>query len=439
MKRSLLLVIIGFIAFGCSKDRLTDPLDIELNETLNKLSPSGNADYYILPESDDFASIKAGVENPITAEKVALGKMFFFETALAGDAMHESCLYTYSCASCHMPSTGFMPGRKQGIADGGWGMGTNRDINEFYEEGNLDVQAGRALSLLNVSYVTNTTWTGKFGANGTNVGTEDLWDLYEDTEINHEGLDGIESQLIEGQTLHRMKVDEYVLDELGYRAMYDAAFPDVPFQDRYSPRTTAFALAAYLRTLLSNRAPFQEWLKGDRGAMTNMEKEGALLFYGKAGCFRCHQGPSLSANEYHAIGVKDMYDSNGYNTSVNDLRNFGRGGFTQKEEDLYKFKVPSIYNMKDSPFYFHGSSKHTLWGVVEYFNAAIPENERVDKNISSYFHPLNLGTIEIQQLVTFLSDGLRDPDLNRYMPDEVLSGNCFPNNDPESKSEMGCE
>lgn len=439
MKRILLLAIIGFVAFGCSKDRLTDPLDIELNDALRRLSPTGDADYFVLPESDDFAAIRAGADNPLTAEKVALGKMFFYETALAGDAKHESSRYTYSCSTCHMPTAGFMPGRKQGIADGGWGMGNDRGINEDYDESELDTQAGRALSMLNVSYVTNTTWTGKFGANFTNAGTEAVWDIYDDTKINHTGLDGIEAQLIEGQILHRMKVDEYVLDELGYRAMYDAAFPDYPVEERYSAETTAFALAAYLRTLLSNRAPFQQWLKGERESMNDMQKEGALLFYGKAGCFRCHKGPSLSSNEYHAVGVKDMYDSNGYNTSVDDLRNFGRGGFTQNENDLYKFKVPSIYNMKDSPYYFHGSSKHTLWGVVEYFNDAVPENERVDKNISPFFKPLNLSTIEIQQLVAFLSDGLRDPDLNRYVPQSVLSGNCFPNNDPLSKEVMGCE
>lgn len=439
MKKNLLILLTGLLVIGCSKGRLTNPLDIKLNDQLAQLAPTGSTDYFVLPESDDFESLIQDVENPITKEKVALGKMFFFETALAGDARGESGKYTYSCSSCHMIETGFMPGRKQGIADGGSGMGTNRDINQYYAEEDIDVQAGRALSLLNVGFVTNTTWTGKFGANDNNIGTESIWDLFEDTGVNNEGLDGIEAQLIDGQTLHRMKVDEYVLDEIGYRAMYDAAFPDYPVEERYSVRTTAFALAAYLRTLMSNRAPFQQWLKGERGAMTDMQKEGAILFYGKAGCYRCHKGPSLSANEYHAVGVKDMYDSNGYNTHIDDLRNFGRGGFTQKEEDLYKFKVPSIYNMKDSPFYFHGSSKHTLWGVVEYFNDAIPENDRVDKNISPFFHPLNLSTIEIQQLVAFLSDGLRDPDLVRYSPGAVLSGNCFPNSDPESKEIMGCE
>ena len=437
----LLAIAIGLTIFSCSKSKLTDPLDIRLTEKLEKISPTGNTDYFILPQSDDFSAIPHDPQNPITAAKVALGKMLFHETALAGGAMHESGKYTYSCATCHIAANGFMPGRGQGIADGGMGMGDDRFMNDHYTPDEVDVQSGRALSLINVAYVTNSTWTGKFGAGDANVGTEDVWDDFEDTAINHLGLSGIESQLIEGQTLHRMVVDEYMLDDLGYRAMYDAAFPDMPEAERYGAIPTAFAAAAYLRTILGNKAPFQEWMKGNYNAMTDIEKEGALLFYGKAGCYRCHKGAALSSNEFHAVGVKDMYDLEGaFNTSVDDLRNFGRGGFTKKEEDLYKFKVPSLYNMKDSPFYFHGSSKHTLWGVVEYFNDAVVENPRIDaKYMSPFFHPLNLNVIEIQQLVAFLSDGLRDPQLSRYVPEYVLSGNCIPNNDPVSKVTMGCD
>ena len=96
--------------------------------------------------------------------------------------------------------------------------------------------------------------------------------------------------------------------------------------------------------------------------------------------------------------------------------------------------------MKDSPFYFHGSSHHSLRAVVEYFNKGIPDNPNVPKeNISPYFHPLNLTDQEMDDLVQFLSHGLYDPNLERFMPEEVLSGNCFPNNDPLSRAHLGCE
>ncbi|MCB0587977.1 MAG: hypothetical protein KDD06_21980, partial [Phaeodactylibacter sp.] len=70
----------------------------------------------------------------------------------------------------------------------------------------------------------------------------------------------------------------------------------------------------------------------------------------------------------------------------------------------------------------------------------IPDNPNVpEENISPYFHPLNLTDAEMEDLVEFLSHGLYDPNLERYVPDAVLSGNCFPNNDPLSRAHLGCE
>jgi len=443
MKRYLNIIIISLMAFSCTTDSLPDPLDQQLERRLQALSPSGDASHFILPDSDDLDRVPAGVANPLTPEKVALGKMLFFETGLAKDAMKEAGEGTYSCASCHIPSAGFMPGRIQGIADGGVGFGLNgesRSMMNEYEENEIDVQGARPLSMLHTAFVTNSTWSGKFGAHHANEGTEYAWNEENGNEVNYLGLDGLEAQNIEGTKLHRMRVTKEWLDTLGYLPMYDAAFPDFNNDNRYSLLTTSFALSAYIRTLMANEAPFQQWLKGDKEAMSQEEKAGALVFFNKAGCYRCHQGASLSSNEFHALGVRNLYQTGGFNTGPNDKRNFGRGGFTGKEEDMHKFKVPQLYNMKDSPFYFHGSSHHSLESVVEYFNRGVPENAEVtEANISPYFHPLNLTEQEKSDLVEFLKHGLYDSNLERFVPDAVLSGNCFPNNDPLSRSHLGCD
>lgn len=444
MKRFLLVFALGVTLWACTNDSLPDPTDAELERRLEKLAPGEDIGFFILPDSKDYQAIPTGKDNPLTAEKVALGKLLFYETGIARGAMHQQGQGTYSCATCHVPSAGFMPGRVQGIADGGAGFGSNgegRDQDPIYQDGQLDVQGARPLSLLNVAYVTNTTWSGKFGAHHANEGTEELWGSDHDpiTEINHLGLDGLESQNMEGLDLHRMIVDDYVLDTLGYRSLFDLAFPDFPEEERYSKMATSFAISAYVRTLLPNQAPFQNWLKGNKDALTAAEKRGALLFYDKAGCFRCHKGASLSSVEFHALGVKDLYEAGGVQTGPNDARNLGRGGFTGRTEDMFKFKVPSIYNMGDSPFYFHGSSKRSLREVVEYFNAGIGENPNVpESQLSHFFHPLNLSDQEVDELVQFLETGLRDPNLERYVPGAVLSGNCFPNNDQEARYDLGC-
>lgn len=438
------MILMAFLIQACGEDSLPNPLDVKLEKTLRNASPIGDLNYYILPESDDYAAIPNGKKNPLTKEKVALGKMLFFETGLARDAKYANGAGTYSCATCHVPSAAFMPGRQQGIADGGFGFGNNGEgrekMNNYLPE-ELDVQGARPISVLNVAYVTNTTWSGKFGAFHANEGTEHLWGLDDPTtETNHLGLDGLEAQNIEGLIIHRMVIDDFVLDTLGYRAMYNEAFGDFPASERYSLLTSSYAISAYLRSLITNRAPFQEWLKGDENAISEAEKRGAVLFYSKAGCYRCHQGPAMNAVSFHAIGVNDLCDLPGsLATGIHDIRNMGRGGFTLRDQDLFKFKVPGIYNMVDSPFYFHGSSKNSLREVVDYFNAGIPENPRVPKSqISPFFHPLNLNESEVEDLVEFLEKSLRDPDLERYAPEQILSNNCFPNNDPLSQDELGC-
>ncbi len=444
MKKVILLMSLLGALMACTKDTLTNPLDAQLETVLQRLSPDGNLSQFILPDANDLAAIPAGKDNPLTTEKVELGQLLFYETALARDAKYKEGEGTYSCATCHVPSAGFMPGRPQGIADGGVGFGykgEGRDQFKIYTPEEMDVQGARPISVLNVAYVENTTWNGKFGANHNNIGTEARWGVFDEgTAINHLGLDGLESQNIEGLKVHRMNIDDFVLDTMGYRPFFDNAFEEWEEEERYSLKAASFAISAYLRTLLTTEAPFQNWLKGNQEAMGTDEKRGAVVFFGKAGCYRCHKGPALNANEFYALGVNDLYQTGeAFNTSEEDKRNLGRGGFTNQEEDMYAFKVPGIYNMGDSPFYFHGSSKRSLREVVEYFNNGIPENVKVpQERIAPHLRPLSLTGQEINDLVTFLDQGLKDPDLSRYVPTSVLSGNCFPNNDPTSKSELGC-
>ena len=442
--RTLTLLIFTTLlsTYSCTSDRLNSPSDNELQKVLRQTSPTGNSDYYILPQSDDYSSIHQDPRNPLNEGKVELGKMLFFETGLALSPQYEFSEGFYSCATCHLPDRGFMPARVQGIADGGIGFGEDRDRTILYEEDEIDVQGARPLSLINISFSTNTSWSGMFGGNDVNADTESIWGNIEATEINYLGYYGLESQSIESLHLHRQVVNETVIDELNYREAFDACFPNFEEEERYSSETAALAIAAYLRTLSPTEAPFQQWLKGEEDAMSTEEKEGAKLFFGKAGCFRCHSSPALNnPDNFYAIGVKDLYETGeAYNTDANDFRNFGRGFFTENEADMFKFKVPQLYNMGTTPFFFHGSSKNSMREVIEYFNQGIPENSRVPaENIAAQFHPLNLTTEEIDNLTLFMENSLYDQNMSRYAPERILSGQCFPNNDPASKVQLGCE
>ena len=436
--------VLGVLMFSCTKDTVPTytTLDRELQLRLTSLSPDRNLEHFTLPFSHQLADIPQDPANPLTPEKVELGKLLFYETGLARNPIHAEGLGTYSCATCHVPEFGFVPGRAQGIADGGLGSGQFRTKFNAYDSEEVDAQGARPLSMLNVAYVTNTTWSGKFGAGDANVGTEAIWGETDPaTEVNKQGLSGLESQNMEGLALHRMDVNRGILDEYGYVPYFDRAFPEISAHERYNQRTAALALSAYIRSLLPTEAPYQRWLRGDLDAMSLQQKRGAQVFFGKANCGSCHNGPSLSHTDFYAIGVKDLYQTGtAVRTDAFDKRNLGRGGFTERAEDMYKFKIPQLYNLKHAGFYFHGSSKHSLREVVEYFNEGVAENANVpERQLAHQFVPLGLTDQEIEDLTEFLENGLYDADLQRFVPDSVLSGNCFPNNDQLSRIEQGCE
>ncbi len=432
------------IIASCMHEPRIDPnTDLDLLDQIARVSPTGSYEHYILPDEFDYDNIPQDPKNPLSGAKKALGQYLFHETGIALNANKPIGIGTYSCASCHVAEAGFRPGRFQGIADGGVGFGTlgdTRELSPFYDETEIDAQGIRPLSVLNTAFVSNTLWNGQFGSFGVNEGTEDVWDNAEDTKVNHLGLFGIEAQNIEGFKLHRMHVDEAVADSLGYTSLFNLAFPEVPKEERYNNFTASLAVSAYLRTLITNKAPFQEYLKGDQSAMTESEVNGAKLFFGNAGCYRCHSNPALGSETFHALGVKDLHEMGALNTSEEDKKQLGRGGFTGLAEDLYKFKVPQLYNLAGTPFYFHGSSKTSIRDVVEYFNNAIPENTLVpQEQISPNFRPLLLTEQEMDDLTQFLEVSLNDPFVDRYKPPYVLSNNCFPNNDEQSNIDTNCE
>ena len=146
--------------------------------------------------------------------------------------------------------------------------------------------------------------------------------------------------------------------------------------------------------------------------------------------------------EFHALGMKDLFDcpEEVFKTDPNQADHLGRGGFTGLEEDKYKFKVPQLYNLTDSPFYGHGSSFRSVRAVISYKNTAAKENDRVpNEQLAEGFKPLGLTPSEIDALTTFVELSLHDNDLMRYQPESVNSGNCIPMNDPMSKNQLGCD
>ena len=448
------ITLLAFVTMGlftaCGTDDPlpnTEPTDLdnELLVALRAAAPTGSESHFVLPASDDFSSIPQDAQNPLSREKVALGKLLFHETGLALNPKHAISMEGFSCASCHFAGAGFQANRVQGIADGGLGFGLNgegRVRGVMYDRSEVDVQPLRSPSAMNLAYQTNLLWSGQFGGTNLNIGTEDQWTENTPKAVNELGFEGLVTQAIAGLGVHRQKPGEEFFEKYpDYKPLYDAAFPDIDPAERYDVTTTGMAIGAYERTLLANQAPFQQWLAGDMSALNEQEKEGAVLFFTKGQCATCHNGPSLANMEFHALGMKDLIDCPEEIFQVAEgSTQRGRGAFTQRPEDNYKFKVPQLYNLTDSPFYGHGSSFRTVEEVIAYKNVARAENDRIDMGqLSEHFVPLNLTSGEVSAIAAFIEVGLRDPNLARYEPSSLPSGNCFPNNDPLSKQELGCE
>lgn len=420
-------------------------LDQSLEEALRQASGGEGSNFYILPDESDFAKIPQDPLNPLSEAKVALGKLLFHETAIALKPDHDLSLLTYSCASCHHVEAGFQAGVPQGIGEGGLGFGhrgQGRTMNPDYTAVNLDVQPIRSPTVLNVAYQPNMLWSGQFGATHRNIGTENTWTLGSPKQFNRLGFQGVETQAIAALDIHRLQISGSVAaDHPEYQALFNQAFAHLPEAERINALNAGLALAAYQRTLLPNQAPFQRWLRGEREALSEAEKRGALLFFGKAGCYTCHNGPALNDMNFYGLGMKDLYQrGDAFRANVADAENRGRGGFTDRPEDMYKFKTPQLYNLKDSPFYGHGASFTSIEAVIRYKNAAVPENTTVPSSqLAPEFVPLNLSETEINELKAFIENALYDDNLYRYVPSALPSGLCFPNNDLPSKIDLGCQ
>lgn len=402
----------------------------------------GSKDILIQPLATDFNLIPNDPNNPITSAKVELGKMLFHETGIAMNPNMEESMYMYSCASCHHAEAGFQSGILQGIGEGGNGFGLHgegRFKNAMYLESDIDVQPIRTPSALNVAYQDVMLWNGQFGGTGTNQGTETNWTVGTPKEVNNLGFEGVETQAIAGLDVHRLVMDQDFILNSPYKDMFDEAFPNSDVSSRYSKLNAGLAIAAYERTLLPNQAPFQQWLNGNENAMNEQETEGALLFFDDAQCFSCHSGPALNGMDFYALGMKDLEGDN-ILTVIDDATKRGRGGFTNNPEDDYKFKTPQLYNLKDVTFFGHGGSFQSIEDIIRYKNNAEIENQNVPSSqISPLFISLNLTNDEIDAITAFLENALYDNNLQRYVPEELPTGYCFPNADPMSSQDMGCD
>lgn len=419
---------------GCGGASSVEPEDVVSDQELvDVITLNGQRQLrnFTLPDSDDFAAIPQDNRNPLTPDKVELGRLLFHDSGLSAATGNSETNGTYSCATCHHSGAGFQAGAQRSIGEGGVGWGLNgegRRTSSSLTPAHIDAPGIKSPTVLNSAFQKVMLWSGGAGANGPNAGTDGSWSSFDGAAANHYGYDGLESQAIVALTVHRMyepaAAQRLIDDNQAYRTLWDSVFGTEPVSDEH----IGLAIAAYERTVMANQAPFQRWLKGEWNAMTEPQKRGALVFFGDSKCADCHTGPAMSSMGFYALGMPDMPQE----------ESKGRGGFLGEAESEFKFKVPQLYNLVDSPFLGHGGTFLSVHEVVDYYVAGVPDRNLPLGRVTDQFHPLSLSSGQVQDLKDFLTGALRDPNLSRYVPDTVPSRGCIPANDPQARQDLGC-
>jgi cytochrome c peroxidase len=299
--------------------------------------------------------------NPQTAAKVTLGHQLAFDTRLSKNE-------ALSCASCHAPSTG----------------GSGPTPRAFGQGGEL----GRwAPSWDNSAYYTTLFWDGRAAS------------LEEQTGALPGHMGPITAPGEMGGDISQVVAKLNGIP--GYKKQFNEAFGSDA-----TPENVAKAIAAFERTLVANRSPFQRYVNGEKKALSPAALRGFALFQGKALCTTCHTPPLLTDNSFHNIGVPQ----------AGPLKeDGGRGDITKVVADKGKFKTPSLYNSGSFTFFMHDGSFTTLKEVVEHYNkGGNPKDAGQDPLIM----PLKLSAKEQADLVEFMKS-LTDETLNHIERPEL--------------------
>jgi len=213
------------------------------------LSPAGYAaDFTVrLPLGLQEQAAYVPDDNPLTAEKIALGKQFFWDKRWSRNG-------TIACVSCHDPHHGWADPRPVSLRFDG--KPTPR----------------HSPTLVNRLFSDTQQWAG------TRTSLED--------------------QALKASD----QTPELLVKHLGAIAEYQATFRKV-FGTALNPDGVAKAIAAYERTILSGNSPYDRFRAGDGTALAAAARRGLALFEGKAGCRSCHAGFNFTDESYHNLGV----------------------------------------------------------------------------------------------------------------------------------------
>jgi cytochrome c peroxidase len=294
-----------------------------------------------IPFGLEETSVVIPADNPLTNEKVELGRMLFFDKRLSQDN-------TIACANCHLAKFAFTDGKpvSTGIRGQKGGRSAPASFNRVFSSAQF--WDGRAATLEDQS-------VGPF----TNP-----------IEHGFPNYDVMRAKM--------MKI-------AGYRKLFKQVFGE----ENITIDNVGRAIASFQRTVLSGNSPADRFDQGqEAGAISAEAQHGLLLFREKARCTKCHSGFNFTDEKFHNLGL-------GWDDNKVDL---GRYMVTKIAEDIGTFKTPTLREIARSAPYTHDGRFKTLEEVVNFYNQGGVKNPHQDPLII----PLELTDEEKRDLVAFL-------------------------------------
>lgn len=329
-------------------------------------------------------------DNAMSPVKVELGRYLFYDKRMSVNGKE-------SCGSCHRQDLAFTDGRAR--AEGTTGQTHPRN----------------SMSLVNIAFAPALTW-----ANASLISLEEqaLVPMLGETPVEL-GLKGRERDFLAAAKSTTV-----------YQRLFPQAFPGEA--DPYTLANVTKSIAAFERSIVSVRSPYDRYrFGGDTSAISESAKRGEILFESgeRGGCFQCHGGWNFSGGIRFATreGAERETEPGGgfFNTGVSRYAAPNRGLYeqTRKEEDLGRFKAPSLRNVAVTAPYMHDGSMATLEEVIDHYN----KGGRFDHaNKSRMVHPRSLTADDRRDLIEFLKS-LTDQELlhdPRWSDPWVRGGNA---------------
>ena len=354
------------------------------------------------PKIDDLSifgalplDVPVPLNNPITNEKTELGKLLFFDPILSGGK-------DVACATCHHPSSGFAENIDLSIGANAKGFSSHR---AFLVPNDIPFVKRNSQTIINTAF------------NGiSNEGIGDVafapmfWDLRAKS-LEKQALEPIKAfEEMRGHSFNESEVINKILERLRNNSKYQILFKQA-FSEKepISEENLSKAIATYERTIIANNTRFDQYMRGDKMALSQKEIDGMMSFL-KSGCSKCHNGPMFSDFKTHILGV-----------AVNEKLRLVDDGFQKK----HSFRTPSLRNLRFTFPYMHNGNLKTLQNVLEFYEdlsgGQVSNSKLKFDQIDPLIKHLKVDFKDMSAIVEFLNT-LNDENYDKEIPKSVPSG-----------------